>query len=289
MQLRALLRAGILISALPSAWAASGWGFDDATVSIAQKGAGVGSGLKEKLLESKPLSKPLSFGESDILKLSLTTREGSATKRPHQAFLLLKEPESGLDLSYPLTVKESGKGKLELAQKELPAQFLRSSKPIDASIVIASFGSARGYDSRVFQLDVTRKDAASGPLPSEALRYGKREEIHHIFKADPKSPSIVITLVFVGAVLAALPTLAGLWLYLGANLNHLPVALKSSPISHFLFLGSIVGLEGIFFLYYTTWNLFQTLPAALAVGAIAFVSGSRALSEVQERRLAGLR
>ena len=48
-------------------------------------------------------------------------------------------------------------------------------------------------------------------------------------------------------------------------------------------------MEGIFFMYYTTWNLFQTLPAALAVGMITFLSGSRALSEVQERRLAGLR
>lgn len=48
-------------------------------------------------------------------------------------------------------------------------------------------------------------------------------------------------------------------------------------------------MEGIFFLYYTSWNLFQTLPAAAVVGVVAFVSGSRALSEVQERRLAGLR
>ncbi|EEH18108.1 hypothetical protein PABG_00671 [Paracoccidioides brasiliensis Pb03] len=83
--------------------------------------------------------------------------------------------------------------------------------------------------------------------------------------------------------------LAGLWVYLGVNLNHLQLALESSPVPHMLFLGSIVGLEGIFFLYYTSWNLFQTLPAALAVGAVAIVSGSRALSEVQERRLAGLR
>jgi oligosaccharyltransferase complex subunit delta (ribophorin II) len=66
-------------------------------------------------------------------------------------------------------------------------------------------------------------------------------------------------------------------------------ALGSAPLSHALFFGSIVGLEGIFFLYYTSWNLFQTLPAAAAVGTVAFLSGSRALTEVQERRLAGLR
>jgi oligosaccharyltransferase complex subunit delta (ribophorin II) len=42
-------------------------------------------------------------------------------------------------------------------------------------------------------------------------------------------------------------------------------------------------------MYYTSWNLFKTLPFLLAVGTIAFLSGSRALSEVQERRLAGVR
>jgi hypothetical protein len=33
--------------------------------------------------------------------------------------------------------------------------------------------------------------------------------------------------------------------------------------------------EGIFFLYYTSWNLFQILPAMAVVGAIAFVSGQK--------------
>jgi len=42
-------------------------------------------------------------------------------------------------------------------------------------------------------------------------------------------------------------------------------------------------------MYYTSWNLFKTLPFLFAVGMIAFLSGSRALSEVQERRLAGMR
>lgn len=76
---------------------------------------------------------------------------------------------------------------------------------------------------------------------------------------------------------------------LDVNLNHLSIALKAAPVPHIVFVSSIIGLEGIFFMYYTSWTLFQMLPASLAVGAIAFLSGSRALSEVQERRLAGLR
>ena len=42
-------------------------------------------------------------------------------------------------------------------------------------------------------------------------------------------------------------------------------------------------------MYYKSWTLFQTLPTAIGIGLIAFLSGSRALREVQERRLTGLR
>ena len=121
------------------------------------------------------------------------------------------------------------------------------------------------------------------------MRYGKRDEIHHIFRQDPKSPPKIITLVFVAAALAPLPILIGVWAALGANLNHLPEAFSNAPLSHSAFLGSILALEGIFFLYYSHWRLYQMLPAAGAACVIAFFAGSRALSEVQERRLIGKR
>lgn len=190
-------------------------------------------------------------------------------------------------------------------QKDLPIQFLSNSHPVDADIVIGSFGLSQSYHSLAFHLSVDRDQNAPVPSPP-AERYGKQPEIHHIFKADAQSPPPVITLAFLLMVLCTIPALAasvGLravtcavilltlsqWLSLGANMNHLPVALKSAPLPHVIFLGSILGLEGIFFLYYTSWTLFQTLPAALVVGTIAYLSGSRALSEVLERRLAGLR
>jgi oligosaccharyltransferase complex subunit delta (ribophorin II) len=91
------------------------------------------------------------------------------------------------------------------------------------------------------------------------------------------------------AVVAALPALFVAWLLLGANLNHFGKAFGTSPVAHGLFFGSIIAMEGVFFLYYSSWNLFQTLPAAGVVGLVAFLSGSKALTEVQERRLAGER
>lgn len=79
------------------------------------------------------------------------------------------------------------------------------------------------------------------------------------------------------------------WILLGANVNHLPKALSTAPVSHALFFGSIVAMEFVFFLYYTTWNLFQVLPVIGVVGAVTVLSGTKALGEVQSRRLAGER
>ncbi|KAL8980420.1 MAG: hypothetical protein Q9205_004490 [Flavoplaca limonia] len=150
---------------------------------------------------------PISLGESDTLKILLTANEGKKASRPHQAFLLLREPKSNLDTSFPLSIKDSGKGKLELTQKDLPVQFLSGSQTLSASLIIASFGSSKPYRNHAFDLKV-EFESSSPPRPvDKPLRYGKLPEIHHIFKPDPKSPPKIITIVFAVAVIAALPSL----------------------------------------------------------------------------------
>ncbi|KAF2031313.1 hypothetical protein EK21DRAFT_99860 [Setomelanomma holmii] len=289
MRVLSSLVSSLFLSGAAIVSAASSWSFEDATVSISTKGAGVGGGSKDKLNPSTPLAKSVSLGAGDTLKLVLTNVDGKTAKRPHQAFLTLTDPTTGLEESFVLSVKESGKGKVDLSQKDLPHQFLTSSKPLAASIVIGSFGSSAPYKSKVFDLQVSRDPNVPLTIPEAPLRYAAVPEIHHIFRSDPKSPPKIITLVFAAAVIGALPVLLGVWMSLGANANHLSKALGDAPVSHALFYGSILAMEGIFFMYYTSWNLFQTLPAAGVVGFFAFLSGSRALTEVQERRLAGLR
>ncbi|KIX97721.1 uncharacterized protein Z520_06499 [Fonsecaea multimorphosa CBS 102226] len=288
-----LPQALLLCSTLGSSvGAASTWTFADASLSVTSKGSAAAKdgGIKEKLTPSQPLSTPVLLGSSDTLKITLTTQEGKSAKRPHQAFLLLQDQERKLDVSYPFSVKESGKAKVELTHKDLPVQFLtNNTSGLSASILIASFGTAPGYNSPAFTLQVKTDSNTPIPAAEKPLRYGKLPEIHHIFRSDPKSPPAIISLVFVAAVVGTLPLLAGAWLALGLNLSSLPKSFSTSPVSHAFFISSIAGIEFVFFCYYTTWNLFQTLPVLGVLGVTAFLSGSRALTEVQERRLAGTR
>ncbi len=73
--------------------------------------------------------------------------------------------------------------------------------------MIGSFGATEGLLAPLF--DVVFKIDPDSPSPSyeKPLRYGKQPEIHHIFRADARSPPKIISLVFVLAVLAALPAL----------------------------------------------------------------------------------
>ncbi|KAI0178795.1 Dolichyl-diphosphooligosaccharide--protein glycosyltransferase subunit Swp1 [Hypoxylon sp. FL1284] len=280
-----------LLLAAGAAQAASSWGFDDAKLSVIPKKAAGGKDKDVRQFNDKsPLAAtPVTFDSSDSLKLLLTIKEGGKGKRPHQAFLVLRQPSTDLEAPFPLTVKESGKATVEIKHGDLPVQFVASQEPLQASVVLASFGSSEGLQKPLFNVEVTRDPAAAPLVYERPLRYGKQPEIHHTFRADPKSPPKLISLVFVLAVLATLPVLFVSWLVLGANVSHVSSALGAAPVAHGVFFGSIVAMEGVFYMYYLSWNLFQTLPVIGVVGTAAFLSGAKALGEVQSRRLAGQR
>lgn len=67
-----------------------------------------------RIAASKPLSKHVSLAGADTMRITLTAQEGSSPKRPDQAFLLLKDDQTGLDISYPFSVKDNGKSRVEL-------------------------------------------------------------------------------------------------------------------------------------------------------------------------------
>jgi len=284
--IRSLLPSLIVLGA-GVAQAASSWGFEEAIISVSGKGAG--GSFKDKLSDHVPLKKDVVLSATDSLKIVLTATEGGKAKRPHQAFLLLRDQDTGLEATFPFAVKETGKGKVDFTQKDLPIQLLTTTKPLRAELLLASSGKTQGFSNHVFNLDVQLDPNTSPPKYEKPLRYGKLPEIHHIFKTDAKSGPVIISLFFVLAVLATVPVLLGSWAYLGANISHLQKALGAAPIAHSLFFGSIISMEGIFFLYYYNWTLFQILPVAGVVGLVLFLSGTKALSEVQSRRLAGER
>ncbi|PHH66266.1 hypothetical protein CDD81_7859 [Ophiocordyceps australis] len=281
------LTASVLVAAAAgTVRAVTSWDFSDASATVTSK---KDDDVVQSFTSSEQVKQTITLGYDGALKLSLTTKEGTKPKRPHQAFLMVKEPSSGLETSFPLKVKDSGKATAQIALKDLPVQLLLSPRPLEASLVIGSTGSAVGLLTPVFDIALKHDPSAQKPSYEYPERYKRLEEIYHTFGQDPKSPPKAISMVFVLAVLGAVPALAIGWLFVGANASHAKKALGDSPLSHVMFFGSIVAMETVFWLYYRNWNLFQALPAMSLVGLVALLSGTRALGEVQRRRLAGER
>lgn len=69
-----------------------------------------------RLTPKSASSSAITLPAADTLKIVLTTKEGSTAKRPHQAFLTLHEPTTGLEESFPFSLKENGKGKVEVVR-----------------------------------------------------------------------------------------------------------------------------------------------------------------------------
>lgn len=68
-----------------------------------------------------PLETPITLNAQDTLTVSLTAKDSGKAKRPHQAFLLLKD-ENGLEAPFPLSVKDSGKAKVQIVCSSNPWQ-----------------------------------------------------------------------------------------------------------------------------------------------------------------------
>jgi oligosaccharyltransferase complex subunit delta (ribophorin II) len=66
-----------------------------------------------------PLAQPVTLGSLETLKLGLTAQEDGKGKRPHQAFLVLQEQDSGLETPFPMTVKENGKAIVQIVRLRL--------------------------------------------------------------------------------------------------------------------------------------------------------------------------
>ena len=87
------------------------------------------------------MPKAIQLSPDDTLKIILTTQEGKVSKRPHQAFLMVKDSQTSLETSYVFSVKESGKGKVEFVRDNVkiecfhPRANTRAHRPIKIYLI----------------------------------------------------------------------------------------------------------------------------------------------------------
>lgn len=61
-------------------------------------------------------------------------------------------------------------------------------------------------------------------------------------------------------------------------------AIGNAPVAHIGLAATLVSLEGLLFIYWTSLRLHQLLLAASGLGVVAFLTGRKTLTEVQRNR-----
>ncbi|CAG8498870.1 6399_t:CDS:2, partial [Cetraspora pellucida] len=237
-----------------------------------------------KFYESIPypssFDKPIQLTTGDDFKMVFVINDKQTQKgvQPHQAFLTLTSEKSGNQIPIIVRVRESGKAKVELDMKSAPNELLSSPGNYSLDLIIGTFSHKDPLKYHIGTLDVDVPVMPSGPSP---VVYGPKPEIHHIFRPDEKLPPIWLSYSFVVIVVMPWLFLIGSWTYIGVNVSLLAKEPKSALMS-LLFLSSILAIEVVFYNYWTHLNIFQTLSLLTVLSIVAFITGQKALSDVQK-------
>ncbi|KAJ8652454.1 hypothetical protein O0I10_011921 [Lichtheimia ornata] len=114
-------------------------------------------------------------------------------------------------------------------------------------------------------------------------------EIHHAFRPAESMPPTWFSQLFSLIALSPWIVLMVGWLGVGVTpvkvLGQLTSGSSSMrPVSIIAFLASLASVEYLFYLYWTRLNIFETLSYLVFLLAITFVTGQRALSQIQAHR-----
>lgn len=117
-------------------------------------------------------------------------------------------------------------------------------------------------------------------------RFGVKDEIHHIFRQDPKNLPGFISTNFVFLLLLSLFVLFLSWNYFeAANIDN---SSKFNPVVY-IFLGSVLAFEYYFFDYYCGTSIFKSLKRFTITGIFALYFGTKALKDMYRLRSQNLR
>uniref|UniRef100_A0A915PS29 Dolichyl-diphosphooligosaccharide--protein glycosyltransferase subunit 2 n=1 Tax=Setaria digitata TaxID=48799 RepID=A0A915PS29_9BILA len=114
---------------------------------------------------------------------------------------------------------------------------------------------------------------------SELIIYEKAPEIRHMFREPEKRPPRIVSTIFVLLSVVPLLIVLILWLRIGINFGNLP----ASPFV-LLFHGGLVGIFGLYFVFWIQLTMFETLKYLSVIGAVTFISGNRLLRLLAARR-----
>ncbi|KAG7820746.1 hypothetical protein KL909_000606 [Ogataea angusta] len=222
-------------------------------------------------IELEPTSKSIEI-QFDILD------EGKKLKSPPQQVSIIFTADNVDSYYYP-KIKDS-QAKLSLPLGKL-SKYIKHSPEIDVSVLIGDNVKENNLFQKVGQI---HSHLRSVPKPE---RFGSKPEIIHQFKSPQSHVNPIISIIFIGGVVALLAALFITWNQLDAmNFNNIGKLPCGYTVQFFVCLAL---LENIFIHYFLSASIFTTIYRTLIVAPVGVYVGSKVLRELHQLRQAGKR
>ncbi|KAH3664007.1 hypothetical protein OGAPHI_004721 [Ogataea philodendri] len=211
------------------------------------------------------------------LEFDMTVGGNPVSSPPQQVSVVLTG--DGVDSYHYPTVK-GAEAKLTVPVAKL-SPFIKQSPEIVVSVLTGDPDTEKNYFEPVGKLQ------AGLSARSRPARFGAKEEIVHQFGGLPKHVNPVISIIFIGGVVALTVGLFAGWTGVKAvnfdNLGKLPAGFTVQ------FLATLALIELIFVDYFLEASIFTTIFRTFVVGVVSVYLGSKVLRALHGLREAGKR
>ncbi|KXZ50184.1 hypothetical protein GPECTOR_17g821 [Gonium pectorale] len=222
------------------------------------------------------------------LEVSLAVTKNGAAFKPQQVMLLLKSKSLGLT-AYAVGKAKGSSYSLSTSAAALEKQIGKAPGEYSVSLLVGDPSVPKPIAYELGSVELLSSAASAAPEPAAVVRTAAfqpvnnlKPEIVHIFRAPEKRPPAVVSYTF--ALLALLP-LAVVVVYVpaatGVNFKGLAVA----PLYAMLFHSGLAAMLLLYFIFWTSLNLAQTLAACAIWGPFVAITGYLLLSRLSANRL----
>ncbi|XP_045180399.2 dolichyl-diphosphooligosaccharide--protein glycosyltransferase subunit 2-like [Mercenaria mercenaria] len=217
------------------------------------------------------------FHQKLIMKFTLKDKTSGNSFKAHQTFVKLTNVDSKQEIIFVAEADSSNVNKFDLNVGGSAKDFGYKSGKYNVELIVGDAVIENPISWTVADVALTFQEEPSAGKKVD--QYAKKPEIKHMFREPEKRPSKTVSLAFTGLVLVPFAILFICWMKIGVNISNFPFSI--SAVGFHVCLGALFGL---YYLYWTTLNMFETLRYIGLLGIPTFIFGNRLLSSIAARR-----
>ena len=211
-----------------------------------------------------------------IMKFQLKDKTNVKSVSAHQTFVKLTNQNTNQEIIFVAQPDTTGY-KFDLDIGGNAKEFGHLSGKYNMELIVGDAVIENPFSWPLADVELNFADAPT--QKDKENQYAKKPEIKHMFREPEKRPPTSVSTVFTGLVFVPLLILFLLWLKIGANVSNFPMS-----ISAIGFHVCLAGIFGLYYLYFTYLNMFETVRYLGILAIPTFLFGNRLLSSIAAKR-----